>query len=125
MVRISSPPPGTRKKDPDQWQRLATLIEERNPKKIAVNVSNTFGLADGLSHSQYEGLMNALPKVLRARVVGHAPLAIGWLETRTEAEMTRYGEIVRIAHAIIAEGLSEKVITPGRNPCRRCILVVP
>jgi hypothetical protein len=99
--------------EPDQWKRLADLITERNPKKIGVNVSEVFGLADGISHSQYEGFMSALPDKYKARVVGHAPLAIGWLETRTEAEMARYGEIVQIAHAIISEGLSEKVITSG------------
>ncbi len=36
-----------------------------------------------------------------------------WLETRTEKEMVRYQQICRIAHAIIAEGFSDKVIQPG------------
>lgn len=41
------------------------------------------------------------------------PGALGWLETRIPEEMAVYPTIVRIAHAIIAEGLSERVITPG------------
>lgn len=36
-----------------------------------------------------------------------------WLETRTEKEMVLYQQICRIAHAIIAEGFSDKVIQPG------------
>jgi Xaa-Pro aminopeptidase len=40
-------------------------------------------------------------------------LAIAWLETRTSEEMSVYRLINRIAHEIIEEGLSEKVITPG------------
>ncbi len=38
-----------KEKQPDQWARLAEIIRERNPKKIAVNRSEHFGLADGLS----------------------------------------------------------------------------
>jgi hypothetical protein len=46
-------------------------------------------------------------------VVSAEDLAIGWLETRTPDEMAVYQNIVRIAHEILAEGLSEKVIQPG------------
>lgn len=100
-------------KQPDQWKALAGLIASKNPKKIGINKSETFGLADGLSATHYEKLMTALPKNLQSRVVNAENLAIGWLETRTESEMTVYPQIVRIAHQIIAEGFSEKVIQPG------------
>ncbi|MFM8449961.1 MAG: M24 family metallopeptidase, partial [Haliscomenobacter sp.] len=40
-------------------------------------------------------------------------LAVGWLETRTPSEMAVYPMICRLAHEIIAEGFSEKVIQPG------------
>ena len=50
---------------------------------------------------------------LHDRVVSAENLAIGWLETRTPDEMVVYQQIVRIAHEIIAEGLSEAVIQPG------------
>lgn len=99
--------------EPDQWKRLGEIITERNPKKIAINASGLTAFADGLTLSQYEGMMTALPKALQSRVVRTDNLAVGWLETRIPAEMERYPEIVRIAHAIIGEGLSEKVITPG------------
>lgn len=101
--------------EPDQWRRLAAIVSERNPKKIALNYSSDSAFADGLTHSQYEDLLAALTPEQRARVVPAFPLAIGWLETRTPAEMERYGEIVRIAHAIIGEGFSTKAITPGKT----------
>jgi len=46
-------------------------------------------------------------------VVSAEQLAIGWLETRTPGEMAVYQQIVRIAHDILAEGLSDAVIQPG------------
>ena len=97
----------------DQWQRLAELIEERNPRRIGVNFSDTFALADGIAHTEFRLLHDALPQSLRDRVVSAEDLAIGWLETRTEDEMRVYPQIVRIAHEILAEGLSDAVIQPG------------
>lgn len=98
---------------PDQWQALSRLIQEKNPKKIGINKSANFALADGLSASHYEKLMEALPKNFQNKVIGAEKLAVGWLETRTESEMAVYQQIVRIAHQIIAEGFSDKVIQPG------------
>lgn len=98
---------------PDQWKRLAEIIQERDPQKIGVNRSPDFGLADGLSSTHYELLLSVLPEKYQQRIVSAEPLAIGWLETRTAAEMIVYRQIVRIAHEIIAEGFSEKVIQPG------------
>jgi hypothetical protein len=100
---------------PDQWAALADVIKARNPAKIALNVSGRSQFADGLTASQHASLLGALTPELRARVVPADKLAIGWLETRTPAEMARYPEIVRAAHAIIAEGLSPAVITPGKT----------
>jgi methionine aminopeptidase len=40
-------------------------------------------------------------------------LSVSWLETRTEKEMTIYPQLCRIAHQIIADGLSDQVIHVG------------
>lgn len=98
---------------PDQWQALADLISDKDPRRIGIDVSETFALGDGLTHSEHEGLMAALSPALRDRVVSADRLAIGWLETRTDAEMSVYPHIVRIARTIIREGFSDGVITPG------------
>lgn len=97
----------------DQWQRLAQLIEERNPKKIGVNYSDTFALADGITRTEYELFMQALAPKFRERVVSAENLAVGWLETRSQQEITIYQQICRIAHEILAAGLTSEVIQPG------------
>lgn len=102
-----------KEQQPNQWQRLADIIKERDPQKIGVNKSVDFGLADGLSATHYEKMMEVLPKKYQDRVVSAEDLAIGWLETRTAAEMVVYQQVMRIAHEIIAEGFSEQVIQPG------------
>ncbi|MBT8099671.1 MAG: aminopeptidase P family protein [Gammaproteobacteria bacterium] len=97
----------------DQWKRLAELVEERDPQRIGLNFSDDFALADGISHTEYRLFREALPAPLRERIVSAEKLAIGWLETRSEQEMVIYPQIVRIAHDILAEGLSDNVIQPG------------
>lgn len=99
--------------EPDQWARLAAVIAERDPERIAVNRSETFALADGMTDSEFDGFMAALPERYHDRIVPGEALAVGWLETRIPDEMEVYPTIVKIAQAIIAEGFSERVITPG------------
>jgi Xaa-Pro aminopeptidase len=98
---------------PDQWARFGEIVAERNPRRIAINSSALTAFGDGMTLSQHQALVAALPETLRGRVVPTDALAVGWLETRIPAELEAYPSIVRLAHAIIAEGLSVKVITPG------------
>jgi len=102
-----------REAQPDQWKALAEMISAKDPVKIGINKSNTFGLADGLSATHHDHLMEVLPKKYQSRLVGAEAIAVGWLETRTNSEMIVYQNLVRMAHQIITEGFSEKVIQPG------------
>lgn len=99
--------------EPDQWARVADLVRERNPGVIGVNRSTDFGLADGMTSTEYEALREALGPDLAGRLQDAERLAIAWLETRTPEEMAVYPAVVRLARSIIAEGLSEKAIQPG------------
>lgn len=101
------------KKFPDQWDALVDIIATRNPQKIGLNISENFAHADGLDHTHYDMLMKKLPSTLKSKVVSAEPLAVGWMETRTEKEMQIYPKLVAITHDIIKEGFSSKVVTPG------------
>ena len=98
---------------PNQWESLTDIIQKVDPQKIALNRSSHFGLADGMTETEFSAFYEALPQTYQNRIVSGENLAIGWLETRTSSEMEVYPMICRIAHDIIAEGLSEKVIQPG------------
>jgi len=100
-------------KQPDQWKAVADIINQRNPAKIAINTSDLYQFADGMTLSQYEKFVAALPAPLHARIVSGEALAIRWLETRTPAEMVVYPTLMRTAHKLIGEAFSRSVITPG------------
>lgn len=98
---------------PDQWNALMEIIKEKNPKKIGLNYAKDYGHADGLTHFDYEEFMKKLPDAFKDKVISAQTLAVRWLETRTASEMAAYKHIQELAHYIIAEGLSDRVITPG------------
>ncbi|MEL6487561.1 MAG: M24 family metallopeptidase, partial [Pseudomonadota bacterium] len=102
---------------PDQWQAVADIIAARDPAKIAINVSDATRFADGMTKSQYDAMMAALPPAQHERVVSGERLSTRWLETRIGAEQAIYPGIVAIAHSIIAQALSSNVITPGVTTC--------
>ncbi|WP_439545874.1 M24 family metallopeptidase [Sandarakinorhabdus sp.] len=97
---------------PEQWARVAQIIAERDPKRIAINISRDFALADGMTVGEHRQLVTALGPMAN-RLESHDRLALGVLETRTPEDMDVYQGIMRVAHSLIPEGLSEKVITPG------------
>jgi Xaa-Pro aminopeptidase len=102
-----------KEKQPDQWQALVDIIEARNPKRIGLNMSEDFGLADGLVFTDYKAFRGVLPAHLKSRIVSAEKLAVAWLETRTAKEMDLYNQLVAITHNIIAAAFSLNVITPG------------
>ncbi|MCW9037623.1 MULTISPECIES: M24 family metallopeptidase [Altibacter] len=104
-----------KEKQPDQWQRLVEIIEERDPKRIGINTSQYFGIADGLVQTDHKELQNTLPETYKERLVSAEKLAIAWIETRTQKEMDLYNTLVAITHDIIDEAFSAKVITPGET----------
>ena len=59
--------------------------------------------------------MEYLPDAMHENVVSAQTLAVRWLETRTEPEMASYRHVQQLANYIIQEGLSERVITPGKT----------
>ena len=102
-----------KEKQPNQWKALKDYIVSKNPEKIGINTSSYESLADGLSKHHYDQLYNVLSPKFRKKIVSAEDLAIAWIETRTDLEMTVYSQLVEISSAIIREAFSTKVITPG------------
>ena len=97
----------------DQWSCLAQVIKERNPQRIGINIGENFAFGDGLSAFLKEKLVRALGPKLSARLVSAEKVAVGWLEKRLPEEIEVYHHLAHLAHEIIAEAFSSRVITPG------------
>ena len=101
-----------KEKQPDQWKALADIISSRDPKKIGINISDNYGLADGLVKTDYEELLKSLPQEYHSRLISAEDLAVGWIETRTLKEMLLFSSLVELTHVAIEEAFSTQVIEP-------------
>ncbi|MCZ8113727.1 M24 family metallopeptidase [Silanimonas sp.] len=97
----------------EQWAALGKLIGEKNPKRIGINVSRHWPVADGLTAGLDKRLREVLPQGFEERLVPAENLVIRWLETRSPGELEAYPHIMGIARGVIAEAFSSRVITPG------------
>lgn len=95
-----------------QFESLAEVIKLLNPKRIGINMSENWAFGDGLTASLKAKLGKALGPELSSRFVSAENLCVGWLETRSPQEMSVYRHICGIAHDIIDEFFSNRVITP-------------
>jgi len=105
--------PGWTDRPEDPWARLARLVRERDPKRIAIDESKVFPFADGLSATLKAELVQALGPSHAARLVSAGRLAVGWLEKRTPEEFLFFGRLAAVNRGVAAEALSGKVVKPG------------
>ena len=99
----------------EQWQVLKRALEERQPRRIAVDVSRTFAFSDGLSAGELEGMQAALGDPWTSRFVRVDGLPLDLVATRSAEENAVYREMTRVVWDIIDEAFSDRVITPGKT----------
>lgn len=97
----------------EQWNGLRSLVEERDPKVIGINTSESWSHGDGLTANEKANLVEALGPAFAARLKSAEMLAVGWLEVKLPEETEAYRHVMQVAHRVIAEAFSNKVITPG------------
>jgi Xaa-Pro aminopeptidase len=96
-----------------QWDLLARVVRERNPRKIALDISQTHAFSDGLTLGEWEQLQEALGPELLKRVVRAERLPLDYLAIRVPEMLPTYRRMQEIVHQTIATAFSRQVITPG------------
>jgi len=92
---------------------LKTMVTERNPRRIAVNMSPDIGLADGLSHTSYQHLVNELGQPFSTRLVSAEKLFSDYRSRHTATEIGAMAEAGEISREIAERAFSNDIITPG------------
>lgn len=95
-----------------QFENLAEVIKKINPRKIGINTSETWHLADGLNATMKSRLEKALGPEMSKRLVSAEKLCVDWLQIRSPQEIKEYTNICSVAHTIISEISSNKYIKP-------------
>lgn len=100
----------TEVRDPEtQWEALRRVVAARDPRRIGLDTSSTFALADGLSATEERAVLAALGPFAE-RVVSAEAVAIGLLETRLPGEIAAAHELNALAHRVISDAYGAVVI---------------
>jgi Xaa-Pro aminopeptidase len=92
---------------------LRAFVEERDPERIAVNMSEAIGAADGLSHTEYLHLVETLGEPWASRLVSAEKVVSDFRSRRVALELVAFGEAVELTRQVWERALSNEVITPG------------
>jgi len=96
-----------------QWALLRRVVEQRNPRTIALDISETHAFSDGLSAGEYQQLRAALGEDLMARVKRAELLPLEYIARRAPDMLPHYRRMQEQVWDIVARAFSREVITPG------------
>lgn len=94
-------------------ETIKKLVEEKNPKTIALNMGGGRGQSDGITHDAYKFLAETLGKDYEARFVSGGKLITDYLDTRLPEELEHYRTAVTITDILTRRAFSNEVIKPG------------
>jgi Xaa-Pro aminopeptidase len=92
---------------------LRKMVEERDPKTIAINSSDWLAVADGISHTEYERITQELGPKYAARLVSADRLISDFRVRRVTGEIAAFSTAGEMTRRIMERALSNEVITPG------------
>lgn len=96
-----------------QWQVLREVVEARQPRTIAINVSRVHAFSDGLTHGEYLGMSEALGERWVSRFRNAERLPLDLVTIRLPEEEPTFRRMNEVAWEIIRTAFSDRVITPG------------
>ena len=99
----------------EQWEALKQVVEQQEPRVIAVNTSREWAFADGLTAAESEGMRQTLGDKWTARMRPAEHLAVELIATRLPEEESVFERMNALAWALIDTAFSEAVITPGKT----------
>lgn len=96
-----------------QWQTMRKVVDERHPRNIALDISDTHAFSDGLTVSLYNRIKDALGPDYASRLIHSEDLALEYQEQRVPAMLPTYREMMAVVHKLIDRAFSNEVIHPG------------
>jgi Xaa-Pro aminopeptidase len=94
---------------------LRSVVEERKPKTIALNMGGTRGATNGLTQDAYKFLTETVGPDYASHFVPAAPLIVEYMDTRLPEELEHYRTAVALTDLLTRRAFSNEVITPGKT----------
>lgn len=94
---------------------LKRIVDERNPKTIALNMGGVRGATNGLTYDAHKFLAETLGQKYVDSFVTAAPLIVEYMDTRLPDELEHYRTVVALTDILTRRAFSNEVITPGKT----------
>ncbi|MEO8043118.1 MAG: M24 family metallopeptidase [Acidobacteriota bacterium] len=94
---------------------LKKLVDDRNPKTIALNFGGSRGQQNGLTHDGYRFLAETLGAENEKKFVSASKLLTEFFDTRLPEELEQYRNAVLATDVITRRAFSNEVIKPGKT----------
>lgn len=92
---------------------LKKIVQERDPQRIGINISERIGAADSLTHTCFLHLVKTLGKPYADRMVSAEKLVSDFRSRRVASEIAVFGQAGETSRELAERALSNEVITPG------------
>ncbi len=96
-------------------ETLRKIVEEHNPKTIALNMGGSRGQQNGLSQASYKFLAETLGADSEKKFVSAASFLTEFFDTRLPEELEHYRTAVLLTDVLTRRAFSNEVITPGKT----------
>ncbi|MEQ1761750.1 MAG: M24 family metallopeptidase [Pyrinomonadaceae bacterium] len=96
-------------------EELKKIVDDRNPKTIALNIGGTRGQQSGLSHDSYKFLAESLGVENEKKFVSAGSFLTEFFDTRIPEELEHYRNAVLATDVITRRAFSNEVIKPGKT----------
>ena len=106
---LMSPPRG------ETAATLKKLVDDRDPKTIALNIGGTRGQQSGLTYDGYRFIAESLGPANEKKFVSAANLLTDFFDTRLPDELEHYRTAVFVTDVITRRAFSSEVIKPGKT----------
>jgi Xaa-Pro dipeptidase len=94
-------------------EELRKIVDQRNPRTIALNMGGNRGQQSGLSHDSYRFLADSLGAETEKKFVSAGNFLIEFFDTRLPGELEHYTNAVLATDVITRRAFSNQVIKPG------------
>ena len=107
---------------PEVWADVLDVLESQDPLKIAINADEGSAFSSGLHVGEMGMFKEKLGYKWAVRFVIERMIAIEFVATMVPGKLEWYQKLQQTAWAMISEGFSASVITPGETTTEVCIL---
>ncbi|KAL9622897.1 MAG: hypothetical protein Q9160_002823 [Pyrenula sp. 1 TL-2023] len=95
------------------WHDLCQVLEDQDPKTIAVNVDSDIAFSGGMHAGELEKVRAGVGKRWAERLVARPMVAVEAVATMPAAQLGWYRRLQETAWALVGEAFSERVVKPG------------